>query len=178
MWRREVFDSGLRFDPFFRDYGVLEDAHLSLRAGRSWELLQCGDARCEELHSPSGRVDRRSLAYKAVVNYYCVFKDIVQPLDWRCKTRFWSFQLFELFRIGASAIRRRRRSDVEEVLGRIAGFAALALGRVKGIGHNALPAQAFEQTVTSKLPVDRIGTREGSEETEPPEQGSSSLQCT
>src|SRR6185295_14617818 len=44
VWRSEVFESGLRFDPFFRDYGVLEDAHLSLKAGREWELLQCGDA--------------------------------------------------------------------------------------------------------------------------------------
>ena len=33
VWRRRVFDSGLRFDTFFKDYGVLEDAHLSLSAG-------------------------------------------------------------------------------------------------------------------------------------------------
>jgi glycosyltransferase involved in cell wall biosynthesis len=36
VWRREVFADGLRFDPFFTDFGVLEDAHLSLRAGRTW----------------------------------------------------------------------------------------------------------------------------------------------
>src|SRR5690606_14674223 len=34
MWRRAVMDAGLRFHPFFRDYGVLEDAHFSLRARR------------------------------------------------------------------------------------------------------------------------------------------------
>ncbi len=33
VWRKEVLDGGLRFDPFFADYGVLEDAHFSLRAG-------------------------------------------------------------------------------------------------------------------------------------------------
>jgi len=137
MWRREVFDVGLRFDPFFCDYGVLEDAHFSLRAGRSWDLLQCGDARCVELHSPAGRVDRRKLGYKTVVNYYYVFRDISQPLTWRQKTRFWSFQLFELFRIGTSAMRRRRASDVDEVLGRIAGFKAVALGKIKGIGSSS-----------------------------------------
>ena len=31
VWRRAVFDSGLTFDPFFRGYGMLEDAHFSLR---------------------------------------------------------------------------------------------------------------------------------------------------
>ena len=60
--------NGLRFDPFFRDYGMLEDAHFSLRAAGEWELLQCGDARCVELHSPNGRVDRRRVGYKCVVN--------------------------------------------------------------------------------------------------------------
>lgn len=128
MWRREVFDSGLRFDPFFCNYGVLEDAHFSLRAGREWQLLQCGDAHCEELHSPGGRVDSRSIGYKCVVNYYYVFRDIVRPLTWRHKARFWSFQAFELFRISASAIRRRRLSDLSEIRGRLEGILAVARG--------------------------------------------------
>jgi glycosyltransferase involved in cell wall biosynthesis len=127
-WRREVFDRGLRFDRFFRDYGMLEDAHLSLRAGREWELLQCGDARCTELHSPNGRVDRRRAGYKSVVNYYYVFSDIVGPLTWRHKIRFWRFQLFEMLRVGSSAIRRRRFSDVSELRGRLEGIIAAARG--------------------------------------------------
>src|SRR5437773_7159853 len=109
VWRREVFESGLRFDPFFSDYGVLEDAHLSLRAGRNWKLLQCGDAHCVEMASPNGRVDRKQIGFKSVVNYYYVFQDIVRPLTWRHKMRFWRFQAFELLRVTASAIRRRRR---------------------------------------------------------------------
>jgi glycosyltransferase involved in cell wall biosynthesis len=128
VWRREVFDGGLRFDPFFKDYGVLEDTHFSLRAGQRWRLLQCGDAKCREGHSPNGRVDPKKIGYKCVVNYYYVFQDIVKPLTWRHHLRFWRFQLFELFRLAASAIRRRRSSDWLEVRGRLSGFAAVMKG--------------------------------------------------
>lgn len=131
VWRRKVFDSGLRFHPFFRDYGILEDAHLSLRAGREWSLLQCGDAHCEEMHSPNGRVNRRKIGYKCVVNYYFVFQDIV-PLSWSHKYRFWRYQLFEIFRISASAIRRRSWSDVEDVRGRAEGILAVLRGAASG----------------------------------------------
>jgi glycosyltransferase involved in cell wall biosynthesis len=133
LWRREVLDSGLRFDDFFSDYGVLEDAHFSLRAGRRWQLLQCGDARCSHLSSTNGRVDRRKLGYKYVVNYYYVFKDIVRPLTLRRKVRFWRFQAFELFRIITSAVRRRRLADLKEFQGRIEGIAAIVRGL--GISH-------------------------------------------
>jgi GT2 family glycosyltransferase len=129
MWRREVLASGLRFDVFFRDYGVLEDAHFSLRAGRTWELLQCGDARCLHLGSPNGRANRRRVGYKYVVNYYYVFQDVVRPLTWRHKLRFWRFQGFELLRIASSGIRRRRLADFEEFLGRLEGFKSVAQGR-------------------------------------------------
>src|ERR1700730_3827575 len=128
VWRREVFDSGLRFDPFFCDYGVLEDAHLSLRAGRQWKLLQCGDAHCLEMSSPNGRVSRKKFGFKTVVNHYYVFQDIVRPLTWRHKMRFWRFQIFELLRIAASAVRRRRMMDLMELRGRLEGFVAGARG--------------------------------------------------
>jgi glycosyltransferase involved in cell wall biosynthesis len=128
VWRREVFDAGLRFDPFFCDYGVLEDAHLSLRAGRQWKLLQCGDAHCVELSSPNGRVNRKEIGFKSVVNPYYVFQDVVRPLTWHHKMRFWRYQAFELLRITASAVRRRRRMDLMELRGRLEGFVAIARG--------------------------------------------------
>lgn len=128
VWRREVFDSGLRFDPFFRDFGVLEDAHFSLRAGRQWQLLQCGDARCRHLESPHGRVDSRRVGYKCVVNYYFVFQDVVRPLTWRHQLRFWRFQCFELFRVASSAVRRRRMTDLMELRGRLEGIRAVWRG--------------------------------------------------
>lgn len=130
VWRRAVLDSGLRFDPFFSDYGVLEDAHFSLRAGRRWRLLQCGDALCNHLASPHGRPNRRRLGYKSVVNYYYVFRDIAGPLSLRQQVRFWLFQAFELVRVGASSIRRSRAGDVADVAGRLEGFWAVLRQRV------------------------------------------------
>jgi GT2 family glycosyltransferase len=129
VWRRKVFESGLRFDLFFRDYGVLEDAHFALRAGRKWRLLQCGDAKCSELHSLNGRVNRRKIGYKYVVNYYYVFNDIVRPLTVRHKVRFWRYQGFELFRMASSAIRRRRADDLREIVGRLEGYCSILGGR-------------------------------------------------
>ncbi|CAN5348102.1 hypothetical protein BH18GEM1_BH18GEM1_06820 [soil metagenome] len=121
VWRREVMEEGLRFDPFFRDYGVLEDAHFSLRAGREWELWQCGDARCVHLEASGGRVDRRSIGYKCVVNYHYVFKDIAGPLSWKSEARFWRYQAFELLRLAVSSVTRRRMGDLSEVRGRLDG---------------------------------------------------------
>lgn len=129
VWRREVFDSGLRFSRFFTDYGVLEDAHLSLRARKRWKLVQCGDAQCRELHSPNARVNRRKIGYKCVVNYYFVFSDIVGPLSILHKWRFWRFQFFEFIRVGAWAIRRRDWYCVQDLMGRVQGvFAILFFG--------------------------------------------------
>ena len=125
VWRREVFESGLRFDPFFRDYGVLEDAHFSLKAGRKWSLVQSGDALCEEMRSPNGRVSRRSIGYKSVVNYYYVFRDIGGPLTISQKYRFWRYQLFEFIRIGSSALRRRNWEDVSDLGGRVEGISTI-----------------------------------------------------
>lgn len=128
VWRKKVFESGLRFDHFFVDYGVLEDAHLSLRAGRNWKLLQCGSARCVELKSPHGRVSHRKIGFKSVVNYYYVFKDIEGPLSKSQKLRFWRYQAFELFRISASAVRRLNWGNLEDVIGRLQGIAAVIGG--------------------------------------------------
>jgi glycosyltransferase involved in cell wall biosynthesis len=128
VWRREVFDSGLRFDLFFHDYGMLEDANLSLRAGRQWKLLQCGDAHCIELNAPGGRPDRRKLGYKCVVNYYYVFCDVAHPLSWQQQVRFWRFQFFELLRVSVSFVRRGRLSDLHELHGRIEGMLGVAGG--------------------------------------------------
>jgi hypothetical protein len=125
-------DSGLRFDSFFKDYGVLEDAHFSLRAGKQWELLQCGNAHCLEMHSPNGRVSPRKVGFKSVVNYYYVFNSIAGPLPASKKMRFWKFQAFELFRVAASAVRRRNLIDVRNLLGRIDGITHVLLHMRQG----------------------------------------------
>lgn len=129
VWRKEVFASGLRFHPFFRDYGILEDAHFALTARRNWKLLQSGDAHCEELHSPNGRVNRRMIGYKCVVNYYFVFSEIAGPLSFSKRFRFWRYQAFEIGRILASAVVRRRAADLQDFMGRVHGWFAVLTGR-------------------------------------------------
>lgn len=131
VWRREVFADGLRFDPFFAGYGVLEDAELSLRAGRSWDLLQCGDARCEELSAAGGRSSSRTVARTAVVNYWYVFQRAEGPLDLGQRFRFWRFQAFELIRVGAAAARRPTAAARAELLGRLDGWVGVARGEVR-----------------------------------------------
>lgn len=128
VWRSDVFKSGLAFDPFFRGYGVLEDAHFSLRARRKWTLLQCGDARCEHHSSPNGRTNRGRIGYMCVVNYYYVFRDIAGPLSHGQKLRFWRYQAFELFRMIVAGITGRRGDDWAEVVGRLRGWQAALTG--------------------------------------------------
>ncbi len=131
VWRREVFDASARFDPWFTDYGVLEDAHFSLRAARHWRLVQCGDATAIELHSSSGRIDPMRVGYKSVVNYHYVFRSVEGPLSREQSARFWRYQIFELLRVGSSALRRGRWSDARELIGRLQGFAAVARGATR-----------------------------------------------
>ncbi|HYG35079.1 MAG TPA: glycosyltransferase [Clostridia bacterium] len=128
VWRRQVFEEGLSFDPFFRGYGMLEDAHFSLRARRKWTLLQCGDARCQHLGSPNGRINRQKIGYMCVVNYYYVFRDIAGPLSREQQARFWRYQAFELFRIASSGVRRLRYGDWLETMGRLRGWVAVITG--------------------------------------------------
>jgi glycosyltransferase involved in cell wall biosynthesis len=137
VWNRRVFDEGLRFDPFFRDYGVLEDAHISLRAGRTWRLLQCGDAHCQELSAPGGRESSRKIGYKGVVNYYYVFKDVEGPLSLGQRFRFWRFQAFDVIRLLGSFVRRRKWGDLEHLLGKFRAFLAV----ITGLAYRQTPAK-------------------------------------
>lgn len=130
VWRRDVFSDGLRFDPFFREYGVLEDAHLALSAKhRGWTLLQSGDAQCLHLRSQNARTKQRQLGIKSVVNYYYVFESVAGPLTTAQKLRFWRFQAFEVLRLAASSVRRRRVSDLRYIVGKLEGAAQVARNR-------------------------------------------------
>jgi glycosyltransferase involved in cell wall biosynthesis len=124
VWRRAVFASGLRFSEFFTDYGVLEDAHLALRARPDWVLLECGRARCIHLRAGGGRADKWRVAWKTAVNYRYVFVDIVRSRSWRQELRFWSVQGVDLIRYLGEALRTRKREDWRAVAGKIKGITA------------------------------------------------------
>ena len=124
VWRRAVFEDGLRFSEFFTGYGVLEDAHLALRARRRWSLLECGRARCQHLRQAVGREDSRQIAWKSAVNYRFVFMDIVPQRTMSQELRFWRVQLFDLLRFFLYAVRVPRAASWQTVLGKAQGIVA------------------------------------------------------
>ena len=122
VWCKEVFGHGLRFSEFFKDYGILEDAHFALRARLQWTLLECGRAHCIHLRSPSGRAKARQIARKTAVNYRYVFVDVVRNRTWSQEVRFWTVQGFDLFRFFAHAVRSPHKDHWLTVLGKIEGI--------------------------------------------------------
>ena len=134
VWRREVFDSGLRFSPFFTGHGVLEDAHFALRAGRRWRLLENGRARCTHLHL--SRVDPRRLGRQSAVNYRYVFIDIVPRRTLTQELRFWRVQLVDLLRFAAALLKRRDRDSLALVAGKLEGIVGAARLKTGGGAHD------------------------------------------
>ena len=130
VWRREVFDSGLRFSAFFTGHGVLEDAHFALRAGRRWRLMENGRARCTHLRS--SRIDPRRLGRQSAVNYRYVFIDVVPRRSLIQELRFWRVQLVDLLRFGVAALRRRDRASLALIAGKLEGMVRAA--RLKAPG--------------------------------------------
>jgi hypothetical protein len=124
VWRRAVFENGLRFSDFFTGYGVLEDAHFALRARRQWKLMECGRAHCHHLCAPAGREDSRQIAWKSAVNYRFVFMDIVPQRTLSQELRFWRVQLFDLLRFLLYALRFPRAASWQTVLGKAQGIVA------------------------------------------------------
>ncbi len=134
VWRRQVFDSGLRFADFFTGYAVLEDAHLALRAGRRWRLLENGRARCRHLRSPRGRVGSRSIGRQSAVNYRFVFIDLVPRRTLGQELRFWRVQLLDLLRFSVALLRRPDREGVALIAGKLEGIWQAA--RLKSAGEH------------------------------------------
>lgn len=124
VWRRIVFDEGLRFDEFFRDFGVLEDAHLALRARQTRRICEAGLAHAVHLDSPSSRENARLIAWKTAVNYRFVFVDIVPVRNLRNEMRFWNVQSIDLLRLIAAFLRRPTRERWEWVVGKFEGIVA------------------------------------------------------
>jgi glycosyltransferase involved in cell wall biosynthesis len=96
VWRRAVFDAGLRFSTDLPGYAIAEDVHFSMRAGRTWQLLQCGSARCIELNAPEGRSNQRELGYKRAYNYRYLFVSMVPERDYLQEYRFWRVQVIQI----------------------------------------------------------------------------------
>jgi len=125
VWRAEVFEQGVRFAPFFTDYGVVEDAHLALQARkRGWRILEYGPARCVHLHASGGRTSTRRVARKTAVNYRFLFVDIVPRRTIYQELRFYLVQFVQLGSYLAHAVRNPSKERWGMVLGKVEGIAA------------------------------------------------------
>lgn len=92
-FRREVLDR-LRFSEFFAGYAQGEDLEMSLRVGRHWKLMSCGDARVLHNTAAGGRPSSFAKGRMEVRNRYFIWKRYAadaRPLD---RLRFWSDLVF------------------------------------------------------------------------------------
>jgi GT2 family glycosyltransferase len=72
-YRREVFLKH-RFSEFFYGYAQGEDMEMSLRIGKEWKMVVCGDARVDHRHADSGRPAGIPRGRMAVRNRYFIWK--------------------------------------------------------------------------------------------------------
>jgi GT2 family glycosyltransferase len=94
-WRREVFDK-MRFSEYFQGYSQGEDVESSLRAGRHWKLVCCGDAHILHLHAPGGRPLKVDRGRMDVVNRYFIMKRYQPPRPLRYTSLFFLDVLFQV----------------------------------------------------------------------------------
>lgn len=87
-YRREVFQKH-RFSEYFYGYAQGEDLEMSLRIGRDWKLVVCGDALVNHDHADGGRPAGIPRGRMAVRNRYFIWKRHsanCRPID---RLRFW-----------------------------------------------------------------------------------------
>ena len=94
-FRRAVLDEH-RFSEFFQGYSQGEDLEMSLRVGRRWNLVSCGDARVVHNAAPGGRPASYTKGRMEVRNRYFIWKRYsagAAPAD---RIRFWADLCFLL----------------------------------------------------------------------------------
>ena len=88
-FRREVF-SKHRFSMFFDGYSQGEDLEMSLRIGKEWKLLWCGDAYVDHLHTPSGRTASLTKGRMEVRNRWFIWRRHTPRRRIIDRCRFWT----------------------------------------------------------------------------------------
>lgn len=95
-YRREVF-SKHRFSEFFYGYAQGEDLEMSLRLGKDWKLLICGDAFVNHNHAESGRPAGFPRGKMAMRNRYFIWKRHSPHARAGDRLRFWADTLLSVF---------------------------------------------------------------------------------
>ncbi len=88
-YRREVFGRN-RFSRFFYGYSQGEDMEMSLRIGREWRLLWCGDAHVLHNHVGGGRPAHFQKGLMEVRNRFFIWKRHSPDAVLTDRIRFWA----------------------------------------------------------------------------------------
>jgi GT2 family glycosyltransferase len=88
-FRREVFETE-RFSCFFEGYSQGEDLEMSLRVGRQWKLVCCGDARILHLPAGHGRPVSYTRGVMEMRNRYFIWKRHTPRPAARYVASFWA----------------------------------------------------------------------------------------
>lgn len=87
-FRRVVLDRN-RFSEFFEGYSQGEDLEMSLRVGRAWQIVWCGDAHVGHYHASSGRPTSFAKGRMEVRNRYFIWKRYCPNAKLSDRFRFW-----------------------------------------------------------------------------------------
>jgi glycosyltransferase involved in cell wall biosynthesis len=121
-YRREVFERH-RFSQFFYGYSQGEDMEMSLRIGKEWKLLWCGDAHVCHNHVAGGRPAYFQKGLMEVRNRFFIWKRYSPDVGAADRIRFWS-DIAYVFACDLGGFVSHPRS---------AGFLSHAAGVLKGI---------------------------------------------
>ena len=88
-YRREVFERH-RFSQFFYGYSQGEDMEMSLRIGKEWKLLWCGDAHVLHNHVAGGRPAHFQKGLMEVRNRFFIWKRYSPDVGTADRIRFWA----------------------------------------------------------------------------------------
>lgn len=139
VWRRSVFDTGIRFSPFFRTFSYNEDFHLAMVAGRRWSIFDLGASRYVHLKASGGRAIPRLEARHFVINSRFVFVDLVPRRSRRQEARFWLVHAMSF--AGRIVLAVTYRGEWEEVLGQVEGMRS---------AHRKWPGRATTSSVSDR----------------------------
>lgn len=95
-YRREVF-AVHRFSEFFYGYAQGEDLEMSLRIGRDWKLVVCGDAFVNHNHAEGGRPAGFPRGRMALRNRYFIWKRHSPRAGLGDRLRFWGDHSLSVF---------------------------------------------------------------------------------
>ena len=120
-FRRAVLERE-RFSEFFDGYSQGEDMEISLRVGRNWQLVRCGNAHAIHHHVPGGRPDALAKGRMEVRNRFFIWKRYSPEARLRDRCRFWLDILFIFTCDLASFVcHPRQRTDLSHACGVAAG---------------------------------------------------------